>query len=82
LPSAGSKAGNDGTFNCTRDACGPRVRRVISCFTDGLRFTLVEETPLGADKRWVVVAPPESQGASLLFAEAATLEQSLQFGIT
>ena len=55
---------------------------VISYFTDGLRFTLVEETPLGADERWVVVAPPESQGASLLFAEAATLEQSLQFGIT
>ena len=29
----------------------------IAFFTDALRFTLVEDTPLGGGKRWVVVAP-------------------------
>ncbi|MCU0503797.1 MAG: VOC family protein, partial [Anaerolineae bacterium] len=40
----------------------------IAFFTDALRFTLVEDTPLGGDKRWVVVAPAASPGAALLLA--------------
>lgn len=52
----------------------------ISFFTDALRFTVVEDTPLGAGKRWVVVAPPESQGVSLLLAKAATPEQLAYVG--
>jgi catechol 2,3-dioxygenase-like lactoylglutathione lyase family enzyme len=47
----------------------------IAFFTDALRFTLVEDTPLGGGKRWVVVAPAASTGASLLLAKAATPEQ-------
>ena len=47
----------------------------IAFFTDALRFTLVEDTPLGGGKRWVVVAPAASIGASLLLAKAATPEQ-------
>lgn len=47
----------------------------IAFFTDALRFTLVEDTPLGPGKRWVVVSPPASRGASLLLAKAATAEQ-------
>jgi catechol 2,3-dioxygenase-like lactoylglutathione lyase family enzyme len=47
----------------------------IAFFTDALHFTLVEDTPLGGGKRWVVVAPPASRGASLLLAKAATPEQ-------
>ncbi len=47
----------------------------ILFFTDALGFTLVEDTPLEAGKRWVVVAPPASDGASLLLARAATPEQ-------
>jgi hypothetical protein len=31
-----------------------------------LRFTVIEDTPLGDDKRWVVVAPPNGRGAALL----------------
>ena len=53
----------------------------ISFFTDALRFTLIEDTPLGADKRWVVVAPPAgAPGASLLLAKAANAEQLAHVG--
>jgi catechol 2,3-dioxygenase-like lactoylglutathione lyase family enzyme len=52
----------------------------ISFFTEALRFSLVEDTPLTAGKRWVVVAPPVSQGASLLLARAATPEQLAHVG--
>jgi len=34
--------------------------KAVSFFTDSLRFTLVVDTPPGAGKRWVVVAPPGS----------------------
>jgi catechol 2,3-dioxygenase-like lactoylglutathione lyase family enzyme len=47
----------------------------IAFFTDALRFTLLEDKPLGAGKRWVRVAPASSNGASLLLAQAATPEQ-------
>ncbi|WP_423223160.1 VOC family protein [Candidatus Amarolinea aalborgensis] len=52
----------------------------IAFFTHALRFSVVEDTPLGAGKRWVVVAPPESQGAALLLAQAATPEQLAHVG--
>ena len=52
----------------------------ISFFTDALRFTLIEDTALGEGKRWVVVAPPASRGASLLLAKAATPEQLAHVG--
>ena len=57
----------------------------IAFFTDALRFAVVEDTPLGgvvtnAGKRWVVVAPPESRGAALLLARAATAEQLAHVG--
>ncbi len=52
----------------------------IAFFTDALRFTVVEDTPLGG-KRWVVVAPPPgSRGAALLLARAATPEQLARVG--
>jgi catechol 2,3-dioxygenase-like lactoylglutathione lyase family enzyme len=46
----------------------------IAFFTEALRFTLIEDTPLGDGKRWVLVAP-ESGGTALLLAKAATAEQ-------
>ena len=52
----------------------------IAFFTDALRFTLVEDTPLGGGKRWVVVVPAESTGASLLLAKAATPDQLNRVG--
>ena len=47
----------------------------IAFFTRSLGFDLVEDTPLGAGKRWVVVRPPGGDGASLLLARVATPEQ-------
>jgi catechol 2,3-dioxygenase-like lactoylglutathione lyase family enzyme len=52
----------------------------IAFFTDALRFTIVEDTPMDAGKRWVVVAPPESRGAALLLARAVTPDQVAHVG--
>ena len=49
-------------------------------FTDSLGFRLVEDTPLGEGKRWVVVAPAGAVGAALLLARAATPEQERAIG--
>lgn len=53
----------------------------IAFFTQKLNFTLVaDEYQPEQDKRWVVVAPPGSQGASILLARAVTPEQEAAIG--
>ncbi len=52
----------------------------IAFFADKLRFSVVEDTPLDAAQRWVVVAPPDGHGASLLLARAASPEQLAHVG--
>jgi lactoylglutathione lyase len=52
----------------------------IAFFTESLGFDLIEDTPLGDGKRWVLVAPPGASGAALLLAKAATPEQELRIG--
>jgi catechol 2,3-dioxygenase-like lactoylglutathione lyase family enzyme len=53
----------------------------IAWYTGTLGFTLVEDTYQPAqDKRWVVVAPANSTGATLLLARAATPEQARRVG--
>ena len=48
----------------------------IDFYTKKLSFTLVEDTyQPEQDKRWVVIAPPGSQGTSLLLARASRPEQ-------
>ena len=48
----------------------------IEFFCQKLHFTLVEDTyQPEQDKRWVLVAPPGSTGASILLARASTPEQ-------
>jgi len=48
----------------------------IEFFTKKLNFILVEDTYQPAqDKRWVLVAPPNSDGTTLLLARATTSEQ-------
>ena len=48
----------------------------IEFYTKKLNFTLVEDTyQPEQDKRWVVVAPPGSEGTSLLLARASKAEQ-------
>jgi len=52
----------------------------IAWFCGILGFQLVEDTRLGEDKRWVLVAPPGSTETRLLLARAATPEQELSVG--
>ena len=52
----------------------------IAFFTEALRFTLLEDTPLGNGKRWVRVAPAGARGAALLLAKATTPEQLAHVG--
>ena len=52
----------------------------LAFFTDALGFRVVEDTPLPANQRWLVVAPPGSRGASLLLARASAPEQLQQIG--
>jgi catechol 2,3-dioxygenase-like lactoylglutathione lyase family enzyme len=54
----------------------------IAFFTQALGFTLVEDTPMGDGKRWVVVAPggPGDAGSRLLLARATTEAQREAIG--
>lgn len=52
----------------------------IEFYTRKLGFELVEDTDLGAGKRWVQVTPPNSNGTNLLLAQASTNEQSKAVG--
>jgi catechol 2,3-dioxygenase-like lactoylglutathione lyase family enzyme len=48
----------------------------IDFYTNKLHFSLLEDTyQPEQDKRWVVVAPPNSDGTSLLLARASKPEQ-------
>ncbi len=52
----------------------------LAFFTRKLNFRVVEDTRLSADKRWLLIAPPGSQGTTLLLARAATPEQASRIG--
>lgn len=53
----------------------------IAFYVGTLGFRLLEDSPRPEqDKRWVVVAPPGSAGASLLLARASTPEQRALVG--
>jgi catechol 2,3-dioxygenase-like lactoylglutathione lyase family enzyme len=53
----------------------------IRFFTAALRFDLVEDTPFGGDKRWVVVSPQRTGGGTgLLLAKATNPEQLARVG--
>lgn len=52
----------------------------IAWYTRVMGFTLVEDTALGADKRWVLLAPPGAQETRILLAKASTPEQRARVG--
>jgi catechol 2,3-dioxygenase-like lactoylglutathione lyase family enzyme len=52
----------------------------LAFFTQKLGFTVIEDTRMSEDKRWLLVAPPNSRGTSLLLAQAATSEQASRIG--
>ena len=51
----------------------------IKHYVEDLGFTLLEDTTLTADKRWVVVGPSD-QGARILLAKAANETQKAAIG--
>src|SRR3989304_6121858 len=55
--------------------------KAIQLYCPKLHFALVEDSyQPEQDKRWVVVAPPGSNGATLLLARASTPEQAAFIG--
>lgn len=53
--------------------------RAIKHYVEDLGFTLIEDTELSPEKRWVVVAP-SSEGAQILLAKAANPQQTAAVG--
>ena len=52
----------------------------IAYYTTVLGFELLEDTPMGGGKRWVVVGPGNSTGTALVLARAANPEQESRIG--
>lgn len=52
----------------------------LAFYVGALGFELIEDSPRGPGKRWVLVAPRGGDGARLLLARAATPEQQAQIG--
>src|SRR5688572_2251908 len=54
--------------------------KAIAFYNQKLHFTVVEDTMLSETKRWVVIAPPGSNGCNLLLAKAASEAQQSRVG--
>lgn len=54
--------------------------QAIAWFTQKLGFVLIEDTPRGPGKRWVVVAPTPDSATRLLLSRAADLRQQAAVG--
>lgn len=52
----------------------------IAFYAQCLDFELIQDTPLGGGKRWVLMAPPGSRETRLLLALASTAEQDVCVG--
>lgn len=52
----------------------------LEFYTKKLGFRTLQDVLLPDNKRWLLVAPPESRGSALLLAEADTPEQSFAIG--
>jgi catechol 2,3-dioxygenase-like lactoylglutathione lyase family enzyme len=52
----------------------------IHFYTQKLKFDLIEDTPLTAKKRWVLVSPRGSNGTKLLLARADSPGQESHIG--
>ena len=58
----------------------PDYDAAIAFYSGVLGFDLIEDTPLGLGKRWVLVAPPGSRETRLLLAKAASDPQHEAIG--
>jgi catechol 2,3-dioxygenase-like lactoylglutathione lyase family enzyme len=54
--------------------------KAIEFYTTKLNFTVVEDTALSTEKRWVLIAPPGSTECCLLLAKAVTDAQRKSIG--
>lgn len=54
--------------------------KAIEFYTGKLHFTLIEDTILNENKRWVLVAPKGSAECCLLLAKASSEEQKSRIG--
>ena len=52
----------------------------IAFYVEKLGFTLLEDSDLGGDKRWVRVRPPGGGGTAILLARAVTDTQRASLG--
>jgi catechol 2,3-dioxygenase-like lactoylglutathione lyase family enzyme len=52
----------------------------IAFYTRAMSFVLIEDTPMGNGKRWVIVAPQGGNGTQLVLARAANPEQESRIG--
>ncbi len=52
----------------------------IAFYTQTLQFTLVQDIPLSASKRWVLVSPSGNRGSQLLLAKAEGDQQRQAVG--
>ncbi|MBL7724042.1 MAG: VOC family protein [Chitinophagaceae bacterium] len=52
----------------------------IDFYTKKLHFTLLEDTRLSENKRWVTIAPMGAYGCRILLAKAASEEQRSRIG--
>ncbi|WP_116108342.1 VOC family protein [Lewinella sp. IMCC34191] len=52
----------------------------LSFYVDRLGFELLEDTRLGADKRWVRIRPAGAAGCAILLARPSTPEQRALIG--
>jgi putative peptidoglycan lipid II flippase len=58
----------------------PSYDEGLAFFRDVLGFAVLEDAPLGGDKRWVVVAPSGGGGAALLLAAPSDERQRMRVG--
>jgi catechol 2,3-dioxygenase-like lactoylglutathione lyase family enzyme len=52
----------------------------IAFYKEKVGFLLVEDTPMGEDRRWVILAPPGSTGTRLLLAKAKNEQEKAAVG--
>jgi catechol 2,3-dioxygenase-like lactoylglutathione lyase family enzyme len=58
----------------------PSYDEGLAFFRDCLGFAVLEDTPLGADKRWIVVAPLQRAGAAVVLAVPSDERQRARLG--
>jgi len=58
----------------------PSYEEGLAFFRDVMGFAVLEDTPLEANKRWIVVAPSQDEGAALVLAVASDEPQRARVG--